>query len=54
MKWTGKKLLGLAGIIVCVLLLILVGIQAITWKLFWAVLIMIGGFAYFLLPRMPE
>ncbi len=54
MKWTLAKVLGLLGTVVCVLLLVLVGIQAITWRLFWVVLILIGGFAYFVLPRMRE
>ncbi len=51
---TKKKLAGLAGVILCVLLLILVGIQAITWRLFWAAIILIAGFAYFILPKMAE
>jgi hypothetical protein len=54
MKWTLKKALGLAGVIVCVLLLIAIGANLITWRLFWVLIILIAGFAYFLLPRMPE
>ena len=54
MKWSIKKLAGLAGVIVCVLLLVLIGIGAITWRLFWALIILIAGFAYFILPRMHE
>jgi len=54
MKWNLKKVLGLIGVILCVLLLVLVGINAITWRLFWVILIIIGGFAYFLLPKMEE
>lgn len=54
MKWTLKKGLGLAGVIVCVLLLIAVGVRVITWRLFWALIILIGGFAYFILPRLAE
>ncbi len=54
MKWNLKKVLGLVGVIVCILLLVLVGIGAITWRLFWIVLIIVAGFAYFLLPRMRE
>lgn len=49
-----KKILGLAGVIICILLLILIGIGAITWRLFWALIILIAGFAYFILPRMNE
>ncbi len=49
-----KKTLGLIGVIVCVLLLVLVGFQVITWRLFWMLIILIAGFAYFVLPRMRE
>jgi len=49
-----KKILGLIGVILCVLLLVLVGIRAITWRLFWIVLIIIAGFAYLVLPKMKE
>ncbi|HLF55160.1 MAG TPA: hypothetical protein VI612_05580 [Candidatus Nanoarchaeia archaeon] len=49
-----KKTLGLIGVIVCVLLLVLAGIQVITWRLFWMLIILIAGFAYFVLPRMKE
>lgn len=54
MNWTLKKGLGLAGVIVCILLLIAIGINLITWRLFWALIILIAGFAYFVLPRMSE
>jgi membrane-bound ClpP family serine protease len=54
MMLTQKKLAGIAGIILCVLLLILVGINAITWRLFWAAIIIIAGFAWFVLPKMSE
>ncbi len=54
MKWTLKKGLGLVGIIVCVILLVLVGAGFITWRLFWFLLIVIGGFAYFVLPKMGD
>ena len=49
-----KKILGLVGVIICVLLLVLVGIGAITWRLFWFAIILVAGFAYFLLPKMSE
>ncbi len=49
-----KKVLGLVGVILCVLLLVLVGIQAITWRLFWIVLIILAGFAYFVIPKMED
>lgn len=49
-----KKILGLIGVIACVLLLVLVGFQVITWRLFWMLIILIAGFAYFVLPRMRE
>ena len=49
-----KKTLGLVGVILCVLLLVLVGINRITWRLFWIILIIVAGFAYFVLPRMKE
>lgn len=49
-----KQTLGLVGVILCVLLLVLVGIRAITWSLFWIVLIIIAGFAYLVLPKMKE
>ncbi len=54
MKLTLKKGVGLVGIGICVLLLILIGAGLITWRLFWFLLILIGGFAYFLLPKMKE
>lgn len=54
MKLNLKKTLGLIGVIVCVLLLVLVGFQVITWRLFWMLIILIAGFAYFVLPRMRE
>ncbi len=54
MKWTLKKALGLAGVIVCILLLIAVGIRIITWRLFWALIILVAGFAWFVLPKMAE
>ncbi len=54
MIWSFKKILGAVGVVVCLLLLILVGIQVITWGLFWLILILIAGFAYFLLPRMED
>ena len=54
MKWSLKKVSGLVGVIVCVLLLVLVGMNLITWRLFWIILIIIAGFAYFLLPRMED
>ncbi|MEM3154840.1 MAG: hypothetical protein QW165_04740 [Candidatus Woesearchaeota archaeon] len=54
MKLTVKKALGIVGVVVCVLLLFLVGIGAITWRLFWALIILIAGFAWFVLPRMRE
>jgi flagellar motor component MotA len=49
-----KKVLGLVGVIACVLLLVLIGIGAITWRLFWVLIIFIAGFAYFVLPKMKE
>jgi len=49
-----KKVLGLVGVIACVLLLVLVGIRFITWRLFWVLIILIAGFAYFVLPKMNE
>ena len=54
MKWSLKKVSGLVGVIVCVLLLVLIGMSLITWRLFWIILIIIAGFAYFLLPRMED
>ena len=51
---TLKKVSGLVGVIVCVLLLVLIGMSLITWRLFWIILIIIAGFAYFLLPRMED
>ncbi len=49
-----KKLLGLIGVICCVLLLVLVGVQFITWRVFWFFIILLAGFAYFVLPRMKD
>ena len=49
-----KKILGLAGIIICVLLLALVAFRIITWGLFWIAIILMAGFAYFVLPKMEE
>jgi hypothetical protein len=54
MKLTQKKLAGIAGIVLCVFLLILVGISAITWRLFWVAIILVAGFAWFVLPKMSE
>ncbi len=54
MKWTFKKALGLVGVVICVLLLTLLGVGFITWRLFWIIIILIAGFAYFVLPRMKE
>ena len=54
MKWTVKKGLGLAGVVVCVLLLVLGAAGVITWRLFWIAIILLAGFAYFLLPGMED
>ncbi len=49
-----KKILGLAGVIICVLMLSLVAFRLITWTLFWIVIILMAGFAYFVLPKIEE
>jgi hypothetical protein len=54
MRWNLKKVLGLVGVILCVLLLVLVGMNRITWRLFWISIILLAGFAYFVLPGMRE
>ena len=54
MKWTVAKVLGLIGIVFCVLLLVLVGIVVISWRLFWIAIILIAGFAYFILPKIKN
>jgi len=49
-----KKILGLIGVIICVTLLVLVGVRFITWRLFWFAIILMAGFAYFVLPKMKD
>ena len=49
-----KKIIGLFGVISCVLLLVLVGAQVITWRFFWFVIILLAAFAYWILPGMSE
>ncbi|GEM_PF-3434151 len=49
-----KKILGLIGIIICVLLLTLVAFRIVSWTLFWIIIILLAGFAYFILPRMED
>jgi len=54
MEWDAAKVLALIGVVGCVLLLLLVGMQVISWKMFWIVTILIAGFAYFVLPKMRK
>jgi len=49
-----KKTLGLVGVVCCVLLLVLVGIRFITWRSFWILILLMAGFAYFVLPKMKD
>jgi len=51
---TFLKAVGVAGIGLCVVLLVLVAARVITWNLFWLVMIIVGGFAYFILPAMKN
>ncbi len=49
-----KKILGLIGIIACVLLLILTAFRIISWTYFWIGIILIAIFAYWILPKMKN
>ena len=54
MIWNLKKVLGLIGVIACLLLLILVGVRVIAWSVFWLFIIALAGFAWFVLPKMED
>ncbi|MBW2970051.1 hypothetical protein KY309_01200 [Candidatus Woesearchaeota archaeon] len=49
-----KKILGIIGIAICAILLLSVAFRLITWSLFWIGILLLAGFAYFVLPRMKE
>jgi len=49
-----KKILGAIGIALCVFLLSLVAFRVITWTLFWMGILLLAGFAYFVLPKMEN
>ena len=49
-----KKALGVVGIVLCVSLLLLVALNLITWRLFWMGIILLAGFAWFVLPNLFE
>ena len=48
------KVLGLVGIVACVLLLVFVAAGIITWRLFWMLIIVVAIFAYFIIPNMSS
>ncbi|MBS3125725.1 hypothetical protein J4211_05780 [Candidatus Woesearchaeota archaeon] len=47
-----KKLIGGVSAVICTLFLILVAAQVITWNIFWLAMILLGGLAYLVLPRL--
>lgn len=49
-----KKALGLIGVVCAVSLLVLVGFRVITWQLFWLGTTLLAGFAWWVLPKLPE
>lgn len=49
-----KKILGITGIALCVLLILSAAFRIITWSLFWIGILIMAGFAYFVLPRMKD
>ncbi|HLC32621.1 MAG TPA: hypothetical protein VJJ82_02245 [Candidatus Nanoarchaeia archaeon] len=49
-----KKIVGGICAAICVLMLILVAAQVITWKLFWMAMILLSAVAYLVLPKMKD
>ncbi|VVB81551.1 Uncharacterised protein [uncultured archaeon] len=49
-----KKIFGIIGIILCVLLLSLAAFRIITWTIFWIGIITLAAFAYWILPKMKN
>jgi len=53
-KMNFKKIIGFCGILIAVALLAFAGLRFISWLHFWAGMILLGAFAYFVLPRIES